>query len=216
MTQQDKLFVFIQSLTRAEKAYFTKYARLNAVMEKPDYLLLFEYLSEARTYDEVAIKKYFKGEKFISQLARKKTQLKDKIIESLSHYHANHTVEASLRLQMNVLPALYEKASHNKALLKEFENQIKAIKKKAEEHECFSVLIELFMWERGLLSLLDINKVEKTTLSLLETRQKFQDKLNQELDLERASLCTELIVLKDPKFEREESREQFQKSGVSV
>ena len=62
MTQQDKLFVFIQSLTRAEKSYFTKYARLNATKEKPDYLLLFDYLSEARKYDEATLKKYFKGE----------------------------------------------------------------------------------------------------------------------------------------------------------
>ncbi len=216
MTQQDRLFVLIQSLTRTEKSYFTKYARLNATKEKPDYLLLFEYLSEAHKYDEVELKKHFKGEKFINQLARKKTQLKDKIIESLSHCHANHTVEASLRLQMNVLPTLYEKASHNKALLKEFERQINDIKKTAEEHECFSILIELFMWERGLLSLLDINKVEKTTLSLLETRQKFQNKFNQELDLERASLCTELILLKDPKFEWLESRQQFQNSVVGI
>jgi len=216
MTQQDKLFVFIQSLTRAEKSYFTKYARLNAAKEKPDYLLLFEYLSEVRTYDEAELKKRFKGEKFISQLAGKKTRLKDKIMESLSHCHANHTVEASLRLQMNVLPTLYEKAKENKVLLKEYENQIKAIKKKAEKEECFAVLVDLFIWERRLLGILDTNKGEKAILSLLETRQKFQNKLNQELDLERASLCTELIRLKDPKIVNPNSRRQFQNLVVNV
>lgn len=216
MTQQDRLFVFIQSLTRTEKSYFTKYARLNATKEKPDYLLLFDYLSEAHRYDEAELKKHFKGEKFISQLARKKTQLKDKIIESLSHCHANHTEEASLRLQMNVLPTLYEKAKENKVLLKEYENQIKAIKKKAKEEDCFSILVDLFVWERRLLGLLDANKGEKAILSLLEIRQQFQNKLNQQLDLEGASLCTELIRLKDPKIVNPNSRRQFQNLVVSV
>ena len=59
-------------------------------------------------------------------------------------------MEASLRLQMNVLSALYEKASQNKILLKEFENQMKAIKKKAEEEEeCFAVLMDIFKWENN-------------------------------------------------------------------
>jgi len=216
MTQQDKLFVFIQSLTRAEKSYFTKYARLNSAKEKPDYLLLFDYLSEVRTYDEVVLKKHFKGEKFINQLARKKTQLKDKIMESLSHYHANHTVEASLRLQMNLLPPLYDKAKQNKALLKEYENQVKKIKQAAEKEECFEVLIDLFRWERRLFYLRDAPKADKSTLLLLEERETFQNRFNQELDTEKASISTELILMKDPKVEKQESLELFQNTVTPI
>jgi len=84
MTQPDKLFALIRSLTPHEKSYFGKYSRLNAAKEKPDYLLLFEFLDHATSYDEAAIKKHFKGQKFVSQLSRKKTQLKEKIIESLN------------------------------------------------------------------------------------------------------------------------------------
>lgn len=216
MTQTDRLFALIQSLNPHEKAYFGKYSRLNAAKEKPDYLLLFEFLDKATSYDEAAIKKHFKGEKFISQLSRKKTQLKEKIIESLNHYHVNRTVESSLRLQMNVLPILYDKASKDKTLIKEFENQIKAIKKKAEDEECFSILIDLFHWERGLLSMLDTNKRDVGTLSLLGVREKSQNKLNQELDLEGASIRTELITLKDPKIINSDSRQRFQNSVVSI
>lgn len=85
---QDKLFALIKSMTPAEKAYFSKYSRLNSVREKPDYLLLFEFMDDCEEYDGAAIIEHFAGEKFISQLARKKTQLKDKIMESLSVYHA--------------------------------------------------------------------------------------------------------------------------------
>ncbi len=216
MTQQDRLFAFIQSLTRAEKSYFTKYARLNAAKEKPDYLLLFEYLSEARRYDETELKKHFKREKFIKQLPRKKTQLKEKIIESLSHYHANHTVEASLRLQMNVLPALYEKASKNKILIKEFEKQIKDIKKAAEKHECFSVLIELFEWEWWLLKLLDNNNREKKVFSLLDERKAVKAKLSREVDLKDKATRAQMITLKDPRLREDLNRKKVEDLSISL
>lgn len=216
MIQQDKLFVFIQSLTPAEKAYFAKYSRLNATKEKPDYLLLFEFLSDANKYDEAAIKKHFKGEKFIAQLARKKTQLKDKILESLSHYHANRTVESSLRLQMNLLPVLYDKATKNKTLVKEFEQQIKAIKKKAEAEECFAVLTDLFRWERQLLILKDDNKQDDKIVSLLESRREFQDDLHRERILEEAALRAESIILKDPKIKQAVNRQKFEDSVINA
>ena len=216
MTQQDKLFIFVKSMTRGERLYFTKYARLGTVKEKPDYLLLFEYMNEADTYNEADLKKHFKGEKLLKHLARKKTLLKEKIMESLCHYHADQSAEASLKLQMNLLPTLYEKALQNRALLKEFEHQLNKIKTIAEEEECFSVLIDLFVWERRLIHLLDAKKGEKTTLSLLEAREKFQNKFIQELDLEGASLRTELITLKDPKIINPENRQQFQNMVISV
>lgn len=216
MIQQDKLFVFIQSLTPAEKAYFAKYSRLNATKEKPDYLLLFEFLSDANKYDEAAIKKHFKGEKFVAQLARKKTQLKDKILESLSHYHANRTVESSLRLQMNLLPVLHDKATKNKSLIKEFENQIKGIKKKAEAEECFGILTDLFQWERHLLILKDDNKQDDKIASLLESRRVFQNDLNKERILEEAALRAVSIILKDPKIKQAVNREKFEDSVINA
>jgi len=216
MNPHDKLFALIHSLTPAEKSYFTKYSRLNSTKEKPDYLLLFEFLDNAKTYDEAAIKKRFKHEKFINHLPRKKTQIKDKILESLTHYHANHTVEASLRLQMNLLPTLREKASKNKILLKEFENQIKSIKKQAKEAECFGILADLFTWERHMLGMKDNNKEDKNILSLLEERGLFITNLNKEVKLEEAAIHTQLLVLKDPKIKLTKNREVFRDSVIDV
>jgi len=77
MLLQDKLFVLIKSLTSGEKTYFSKYSRVHHAKEKPDYLRLFEFIDEEEEYDEKALKKHFKKDKFIKQLPRKKTQLKE-------------------------------------------------------------------------------------------------------------------------------------------
>ena len=216
MIQQDKLFVLIKSLTTGEKTYFSKYSRVHHAKEKPDYLRLFEFIDEQEEYDEKAVIKHFKKDKFIKQLPRKKTQLKEKILESLSIFHADRTVESSLRRQMVLLPTLHEKASHNKALLKEFENQIKAIKKQAEEEECFGILIDIFNWERQLIELLDTNKKDRDTFALFETRRKFQDNFNKELDLEEAAIRARLIALKDPKIKTSKNRQLFEDSVISI
>ncbi len=214
--QQDRLFVLIKSLTTGEKTYFAKYSRVHHAKEKPDYLRLFEFMDTQEEYDEKAVKKHFKKEKFIQQLPRKKTQLKEKIMESLSIFHADRNVETSLRRQMVLLPVLYEKAANHKDLIKDYEKQIKDIKTKAEEHECFSVLIELFEWERLLLKLLDDNKRKEKVFSLLQDRKSYKVKLNSELDLEDAATRTMQIILKDPKFKNNKNCKEFQNSVISI
>jgi len=137
-------------------------------------------------------------------------------LESLSHYHANRTVESSLRLQMNLLPVLYDKAVKDKTLVKEFENQIKAIKKKATAEECFAILTDLFRWERQLLRLEDDNKQDKRVLSLLDAQDSFQDSLNKERILSGAAIRAELITLKDPKVKQAINRQRFKDSVIDI
>jgi len=145
---KDKLFALVKSLTKAEKAHFSKYARLSAVKDKPDYLKLFEYLDKQEDYDEEALQVHFEGEKLLLHFSRKKNQLITKITESLGVLYETRTPETDLRRQMNQLPVLYEKAIHEKTLLKEVEVRIRAIKKMAQKHEQLHVLMELFDWER--------------------------------------------------------------------
>lgn len=213
---QDKLFALIKSMTPSEKAYFGKYSRLNSVREKPDYLLLFEFLDGSEEYDEAAIMERFAGEKFISQLARKKTQLKDKIMESLSVYHAQRTTESTLRLQMNLLPILYQKATKDKALVREYESLLKTIRQKAEKDECFSVLVDIFPWERKTQILQDTNKHDDKVIEVLEARESSQAMHDEELKMESAAIRTQLLIMKDPKIEKTENRERFEKTVVSL
>jgi len=215
-TMQDKLFALVKSMTPAEKAYLGKYSRLNSVREKPDYLLLFEFLEELEEYDEAAIRERFAAEKFISQLARKKTQLKAKIMESLSVYHAQRTTESTLRLQMNLLPVLYQKATKDKTLIREYESLVKTIRQKAEADECLSVLVDLFTWERRAQILQDTNKHDDKVIGVLEARESAQAIRDEELKMESAAIRTQLIILKDPKIKKAENRQKFEQTVVGL
>ncbi len=214
--QQDRLFVLIKSLTTGEKTYFAKYSRVHHAKEKPDYLRLFEFMDTQEEYDEKAVKKHFKKEKFIQQLPRKKTQLKEKIMESLSIFHADRNVETSLRRQMVLLPVLYEKAANHKDLIKDYEKQIKDIKTKAEEHECFSVLIELFEWEWWLLKLRDDNDREKRVFALLDERKSVKAKLSQEVDIKDNAVRVQMITLKDPRLQEGLNRRKVEDLSISL
>lgn len=210
MVQQDKLFVLIKSLTSGEKTYFSKYSRIHHAKEKPDYLRLFEFIDAQEEYDENGVKKHFKKDKFIKQLSRKKTQLKEKILESLSIFHADRTVEASLRRQMVLLPVLYEKASRRKNLIKDYDKLIKDIKKTAEEHEYFSILIELFEWERRLIVLQDDkSKIESKILKLVESRGEYLQRNSIETAL--ANMYEEVysLIVKDINLFKTENRTRF-------
>ncbi len=216
MSQQDKLFALIKALTPGEKAYFTKYSRIYNAKAKPDYVRLFDFMDSLEVYDEAVIIAHFKEEKFIKQLSRKKTQLRDKVMESLSFFHADRTVEVSLRRQMNVLPVLYEKAAKDKTLIKEYERLIKKIKKEAEKQELFGILIDLFDWERRLVILVDNNKRDSQVVTLLEERKGFTSQLNVELNLEDLSFRTEMLILKDSKIKIPVVRKEFETTVVEV
>jgi len=186
------------------------------VREKPDYLLLFEFLDASEEYDEGAIMERFAGEKFISQLARKKTQLKDKIMETLSVYHAHRTTESTLRLQMNLLPILYQKATKDKTLIREYESLLKTIRQKAEKDECLSVLVDLFPWERKAQMLEVTNKHDHKVIGVLEARESAQAIRDQELKMESAAIRTQLTILTDPKIEKAENRQKFEQTVVGL
>jgi len=211
--QQDRLFVLIKSLNQGEKVYFSKYSRVHHAKEKPDYLRLFEFIDTQEEYDEKAVIKHFKSDKFIKQLPRKKTQLKEKIMESLSIFHADRTVETSLRKQMILLPVLYEKATQHKDLVKDYEKQVKDIKKTAEKHECFSVLIELFEWERLLIKLQDEkSKLASQTSALIVNREKYRQKLSQEIKLANTYEDVYLIIIKDANLLHPKNRKKVASS----
>jgi len=207
MAQKDKLFVLIKSLTTGERAFFSKHSRTHSVKEKPDYLRLFDFLDDLEEYDEAAIKTHFQKDKFIKQLARKKSQLRDKIVESLSLFHTNESKESLLRQQMNVLPILRQKATYDHALVKEFEKQIKSIKETANRYEYFDILIKLADWERELIELKDEkNKKGKQLLDLIKETEQYQKKLTQEIQLQSIAEQLKIIVTKDLHFKKPANR----------
>ncbi len=208
---KDKLFVLVKSLTKAEKAHFSKYARLSAVREKPDYLRLFEYIDKQDDYDEEALKVHFEGEKLLLHFSRKKNQLITKITESLGVLYEARMPETDLRRQMNQLPVLYKKATHEKTLLKELEVRIRAIKKMAEKHEQLHILMELFDWEKRVLVTQDKKTKQQEIQELIAEQERLRHILNVELNLRNIYSEAYLIVIKDINLEIPANRENFEK-----
>ncbi len=208
---KDKLFALVKSLTKAEKAHFSKYARLSAVKEKPDYLKLFEYLDKQPEYDEEALNTHFEGEKILLHFSRKKNQLITKITESLGLLYESRTPETDLRRQMNQLPVLYEKAIHEKTLMKEVEVRVRAIKKIAEKHEQLHILMELFDWEKRLIVNQDKKTKEQEIQTLIAEQERLRHILNVELTLRNIYLEVYLIITKDIELEIAANRDKFER-----
>lgn len=209
-TNKDKLFALVKSLTKAEKAHFSKYARLSAVKEKPDYVKLFEFLDKEEKYDEKAVKNHFEGERLLQHFSRKKNQLIGKITESLGVLYEGRTAATGLRRQMNQLPILYEKAVQEKSLLKELDTRVKAMKKQAQKNECLHILIELFDWEKRVIVNQDKKSKEREIQVLLTEQKDLQIALNQELDLRNIYWEAFPILTRDIELEVPKNRARFE------
>lgn len=94
MAKKEQLHLLIKSLTRAEKRYF----RLQyAGGQERKYLLLFDAIDRQGVYDESAIRRKFRSEKFVRQLHVSKNYLTRLIMKSLRRFHSNASPDTELR-----------------------------------------------------------------------------------------------------------------------
>ncbi len=136
----DDLFALIQSLTQSEKKHFKHFTSKKGGNKK--YLKLFTAIENQKVYDEVAIKKLFRGEKFISQLGSIKNYLHYLISKSLESCHAESTIDSELRSYIHRIEIFF-----NKGLYKQCEKIIGRARHLAEKHEKHLSLLELSNWE---------------------------------------------------------------------
>src|SRR5882757_6478428 len=94
----DNLFRLIKSLSKTEKAYFTKFAERHVIGEKNNYLKLFDAIDKQTVYDE---KKMLREEKYIKQLPYLKNYLMDIILKSLQVFYSDHTQEHRVRRMLD-------------------------------------------------------------------------------------------------------------------
>lgn len=139
-----ELFNLVQSLTKSEKRFF----KLSSSLQSGDknYLKIFEYIDGLEEYDEGALKKHFKDERFIKHLPSEKNHLYKLILKSLRSFYSEQAVGNVLQQEIKNIEILY-----NKALYKECEKFLKRAKKMAKEYEKFYYWYELLSWEKKLL-----------------------------------------------------------------
>jgi len=133
MKVSDDLFQLINSMSKSEKGYFKKFASKHTIGEKNIYVKLFDAIEGLSEYDEVEIKKKFKGEKFAGNLYSTKNYLFNLILKALSSYHAEKFAVSKLNMIMIELNVLFEKG-----LYKQFRTLLnKAISMAAENEKPF-------------------------------------------------------------------------------
>ncbi|MCW5908077.1 MAG: hypothetical protein KIS94_09480 [Chitinophagales bacterium] len=146
MTTSDDIFQLVKSLSQTEKTYFKKFAQLHVLGEENVYLRLFDAIDAQERYNEKLLTEIFSKGKSSSQFSVLKNYLYNLVLKSLRNYHADVTVRAELRQQLQNASLLFERGLHSQA-----EKLLRRCRKTAEQCELFRELIEISGLEQAML-----------------------------------------------------------------
>lgn len=137
----NNLFLLIQALTKDEKRYFK-----NSIKETgksaTNYIQLFDAIARQKVYNEVALKRKFRNERFSKQFSVAKNYLYNLLLKYLANYHAQKSVEDDILQGLRYVKILYDKKLAHLA-----KKQLQNIKEKAIKHEFYSYLVRILLWE---------------------------------------------------------------------
>jgi len=157
-------------LSPSEKRYFKIYAEQHIIGKKNNYIFLFDAIARQKEYDEAAIKRKFRGEKFVKQLTFTKNTLTHKIMKALRSFNEggkNRTQGAELRDLLHDLEILYQKE-----LLDQFKKELKRSKKIAYQTEAFLILLRLLVLEKKYVIEQSTKKTEQRLSAVVEEETK--------------------------------------------
>lgn len=194
----DALHELIKSLTPSEKGYFKKSASRFEGTEGNNYLKLFHAVDAQVEYDEAALKKSFKGQKFLKQFSVAKNYLYESILKSLAAYHADEHIEAKVFALISQTQILIDKGLYRQA----FKILTKGISI-ADEHELFGLRFQLHLLERKIYLLQPFDKEAHYPIAtLIKTNSNTSKLLNNyskflELHYQQRALISESYIVKD-------------------
>lgn len=116
MKKTDALFELIKSLSKSEKRYFTLYSLRHVIGNENKYMQLFEAIENQKEYNENALIKKFKDEKFSRRLGVAKAYLYEMILRSMNEYHVQSSTEAEVRALLGNVAFLYRKGLYDAAM----------------------------------------------------------------------------------------------------
>lgn len=143
MKQTDDLFELIKSLKKTEKRYFKIYATRHS--EQANSAKLFSAIEKMTEYDESALRRIFKGEKFLDQLAVAKNYLSKIILESMTLYHASDSVQSEITHLLQQVEFLLNRGLNDQASKKLTKAENLSIK-----YENHQKILECCTWRRTL------------------------------------------------------------------
>jgi tetratricopeptide (TPR) repeat protein len=148
MSSPDNLYTLISSLSKAEKAYFKKFASRHVLGEQNKYVILFDEISRSRNgYDEKAIRKKFGNEKFVKNYPVMKNYLYELIMKSLNSNYSDSGSENEVKNKVRNIEILYKKG-----LFTICAKLLKSSIKRAYRNDNFPVILDLLRWKRNLIN----------------------------------------------------------------
>ncbi|MCB0727925.1 MAG: hypothetical protein KDD00_10700 [Ignavibacteriae bacterium] len=146
MKVTDDLFQLIKSLDQSEKRYFKIFATMHIKgSDENKYVKLFDAIDKQDEYDEAAIRKEFKKEKFLNQLHVAKNYLYNNILKSLRQFHSEKSKLNELMDILRDVQILYDKS-----LFKQCRKLLDKAKKIAYTYEKHSHILAVLDWEKTL------------------------------------------------------------------
>lgn len=137
-TSSDALFRLIQSMTKAEKAYFKKFTASNKSKTTTNYLKLFDAIASMLEYEEEVLLKKFRKESFIKNFVETKQYLKKQILRALRNHNHGKSITYQLRTDLLDIEVLMKKGIYDLA-----KTRIKKALKVAHKYELIEYVFEL-------------------------------------------------------------------------
>jgi hypothetical protein len=141
----DHVHRLILSMSRAEKRYFTLYAKRNAQAGQSNHQLLFDAISAMEVYDEHALLERFKDAAFTHRFAITKRRLYETILRSLDAFHAEASLDARIHRGLHQVRILYDRSLYEDAA-----KLLHGLRRLARQHDRQPALFAVLEWERRL------------------------------------------------------------------
>ncbi|MCA6364911.1 MAG: hypothetical protein IM638_17905 [Bacteroidetes bacterium] len=138
----DELYELVQSLSKNEKQYFKKYARIHINSRDNNYVVLFDALCKLKVYDEKKLRIQLEHTEFVNNLSRVKNYLYELITKSLKSYHSESSNPA---LVLDLIQRAEILLTKN--LVEHSGKLIRRARKIAEKYDLSFYLIDIILWE---------------------------------------------------------------------
>ena len=146
-TPSNDLFNLIQSMTKAEKRYFSQTATLHKVAQQNNYYKLFKVIENQSVYNEDLVKLEMQRRRITQHFTALKFQLTERILESLHQFYQKKSITETIKRELHFCQILMDKNQlemANKRLIK--------IKSTIETYQLPEFYPEFFKVQRQILA----------------------------------------------------------------
>lgn len=210
MKSSKDLIQLVNSLTKAEKKYFTRFTASHVIGSENSYIRLFKEIEKYKDdslYNEKNLKKELTGQGIIKYFEFTKNYLYKTILKSLNSFYYDTSINDVIKNNIKYIEILYKKGLFG-SCLKIFERSLKLAYKTGN----YLAIIELLRWKKNLIfegvyGNDEFIELEKT----YKTEQKIIGEIKNLTDYRVLSYHTlSLINGVNPKFRKEGIQKELQ------